>query len=98
MTERYGFGLGSLRLLHPLNDDPIELGGKDNMGETVFMIHGMWGGPWYWGKYAGFLQEKGYHCVTTTLRFHDVDPNSPPDPRLGMTSVERQLEVPVNDN
>lgn len=57
------------------------------MTETIFMIHGMWGGPWYWGKYKSFFEREGYRCLTTTLRFHDVDPEDAPDPQLGTTSL-----------
>jgi pimeloyl-ACP methyl ester carboxylesterase len=57
------------------------------MSETIFMIHGMWGGPWYWENYRSFFEEEGYRCVTTTLRFHDMDPSDAPDPRLGTTSL-----------
>ena len=57
------------------------------MTETIFMIHGMWGGPWYWENYKGLFETAGYHCVTTTLRFHDVEPNDAPDPQLGTTSL-----------
>ncbi len=57
------------------------------MSKTVFMIHGMWGGPWNWDNYKGFFEEKGYRCVVPTLRYHDVDPSSPPHPALGSTSV-----------
>ena len=42
--------------------------------ETIFMIHGMWGGPWYWENYKDFFEQEGYRCVTTTLRFHNMDP------------------------
>jgi len=51
------------------------------------MIHGMSGGAWCWENYKGFFEKKGYHCVTPALRFHDVDPKAPPDPRLGTTSL-----------
>ena len=51
------------------------------------MIHGMWGGGWYWENYERFFQERGYHCVATTLRHHDMDPGGTPDPRLGRTSL-----------
>lgn len=57
------------------------------MSETIFMIHGMWCGAWYWDNYKGFFEDKGYRCVTTTLRFHDVDPGETPHPRLGATSL-----------
>jgi pimeloyl-ACP methyl ester carboxylesterase len=55
--------------------------------KTIVMIHGMWGGGWYWGNYKGFFEGKGYHCITPTLRFHDMDPKEPPNPRLGTTSL-----------
>lgn len=57
------------------------------MTETIFMIHGMWGGAWYWDNYKSFFEAKGYRCVTTTLRFHDMDPKEIPNPQLGTTSL-----------
>jgi pimeloyl-ACP methyl ester carboxylesterase len=57
------------------------------MAETIMMIHGMWGGGWYWENYRKFFEEKGYSCLTPTLRFHDMDPKETPDPRLGTTSL-----------
>jgi pimeloyl-ACP methyl ester carboxylesterase len=55
--------------------------------ETIFMIHGMWVGPWFWDNYIDLFAQAGYHCVATTLRFHDMDPADAPDPRLGATSL-----------
>jgi len=57
------------------------------MPEVIFMIHGMWGGPWHWENYKSVLEREGYRCITTTLRFHDADPKAAPDPRLGTTSL-----------
>jgi len=57
------------------------------MKKTIFMIHGMWGGPWYWENYRKYLEGAGYNCVATTLRYHDMDPQDTPDPRLGTTSL-----------
>ena len=57
------------------------------MSETIFMIHGMWGSEWYWGNYKKFFEDKGYKCVTTTLRYHDIDPKDSPPPELGKTSL-----------
>lgn len=57
------------------------------MAETIVMIHGMCGGGWCWENYKTFFEGKGYHCITPTLRFHDMDPKEPPDPRLGTTSL-----------
>lgn len=62
------------------------------MGETIVMIHGMWGGGWYWENYKSFFEQRGYHCRAPTLRFHDVDPKGPPDPRLGTTSLLDYVE------
>jgi non-heme chloroperoxidase len=58
-----------------------------SMSEVIFMIHGMWGGPWVWENYKSFLEQQGYRCEATTLRFHDMDPKAPPDPQLGKTSL-----------
>ena len=57
------------------------------MADTIFMIHGMWVGSWVWDNYISFFESKGYHCVAPTLRFHDMDPASVPDPRLGRMSL-----------
>ena len=57
------------------------------MTETIFMIHGMWGRAWYWENYKSFFEAKGYHCITTTLRFHDMDPKETPNPQLGTASL-----------
>jgi pimeloyl-ACP methyl ester carboxylesterase len=55
--------------------------------KTIFMIHGMMCGPWVWENYKTFFENRGYRCVTPTLRFHDMDPNDAPDPQLGTVSL-----------
>lgn len=62
------------------------------MTETIVMIHGMWGGGWYWENYKSFFEDKSYQCITPTLRFHDMNPNEFPDPQLGTTSLLDYLE------
>lgn len=57
------------------------------MADTIFMIHGMWGGPWCWENYQRMFEADGYRCVPTTLPYHDMDPQGVPDPRLGTTSL-----------
>ncbi len=57
------------------------------MERNIVMIHGMWGGGWYWEKYIKFFTEKGYQCHAPYLRYHNVDPKAEPDPRLGTTSL-----------
>jgi pimeloyl-ACP methyl ester carboxylesterase len=63
------------------------------MADTIFMIHGMWGGPWYWENYRGVFEREGYRCVSTTLPYHDMDPRGVPDPRLGTASLLDYAEV-----
>ena len=57
------------------------------MSKTIVMIHGMWGGSWYWHNFKQFFEEKGYECLTPVLRYHDVDPKDAPHPELGTTSL-----------
>ncbi len=57
------------------------------MSKTIFMIHGMWGGPWYWANYCRVFEARGYRCIATTLPYHDMTAKSVPDPRLGTTSL-----------
>ncbi len=62
------------------------------MSETVFMIHGMWGGGWYWQNYKNYLEARGYRCVSTTLRHHDVSPDATPHGDLGTTSIKDYVD------
>jgi pimeloyl-ACP methyl ester carboxylesterase len=57
------------------------------MEKMIVMIHGMWGGGWYWENYAKYFEARGYRCVRPTLRFHDMNPQEAPDSRLGTTSL-----------
>jgi pimeloyl-ACP methyl ester carboxylesterase len=57
------------------------------MNKTIMMIHGMGVGGWIWGNYKEFFEQKGYPCLTPILRYHDQDPQSPPHPQLGTTSI-----------
>ncbi len=57
------------------------------MLNTLFMIHGMWTGQWYWDNYKKFFGKKQYKCLAYTLRFHDMDPKDKPDPELGTVSL-----------
>lgn len=57
------------------------------MSKTLFMIHGMWGGGWYWDKFQGYFQERGYRCLTPYLRHHDIAPGDPPPEGLGRTRL-----------
>jgi pimeloyl-ACP methyl ester carboxylesterase len=57
------------------------------MSQTIMMIHGMWQNDWCWHSYKKYFEDKGYHCVTPILRYHDIDPKSDPPPALGTTSI-----------
>ncbi len=57
------------------------------MDDIIVMIHGMWGNSWVWDNYKTFFENKDYICITPTLRYHDMDPNDDPDPRLGSVSL-----------
>lgn len=57
------------------------------MAQTLFLIHGMWGGPWCLENYVSYFGARGYCCRATTLLYHDPAPGIEPDPRLGNTSV-----------
>lgn len=76
------------------------------MNDAVFMIHGMWCGPWCWENYRRTFELAGYRCTTPTLLHHDMDPRAIPDPGLGTTSlldyaqglereIERLREAPI---
>ncbi|MCE5263874.1 MAG: alpha/beta hydrolase [Deltaproteobacteria bacterium] len=55
--------------------------------KTIVMIHGMWGGGWYWENYRKYFEAKGYQCIVPTLRYHDVNPKETPPAGLGTTSI-----------
>lgn len=57
------------------------------MADTLLMIHGMWGGPWYWKGYQRLFEAAGYRTMAITLPYHDKAPNAAPDPHLGSTSL-----------
>ena len=57
------------------------------MSDTLFMIHGMWCGSWYWENYKKFFEKKQYKCFAYTLRYHDMDPKDKPEPKLGTVSL-----------
>jgi len=57
------------------------------MSDTIFMIHGMWGGDWYWQNYIEFFENRGYRCHAGTLRHHTMAPDSEPAAELGRTGI-----------
>ncbi len=63
------------------------------MADTIFMIHGMWGGRWYWENYKRLFEAEGYQSIAATLPYHDMDPQGIPDSRLGTTSLLDYVEA-----
>lgn len=59
----------------------------------ILLIHGMWGGSWYWQPMREYLEQRGYRCIVPTLRYHDRAPGEPPPAELGRLS----LQVYVDD-
>lgn len=57
------------------------------MANTVVMIHGMWGGPWYWSNYRRMFEAADYRCIAVTLPYHDMEHRGTPDARLGNSSL-----------
>ncbi|MGH1370506.1 MAG: alpha/beta hydrolase [Cellvibrionaceae bacterium] len=57
------------------------------MTKTILMIHGMWGGGWYWQPMKEFFEAQGYQCLTPNLRFHDLAIGEEPNPELGTVSI-----------
>ena len=62
------------------------------MCNTIVMIHGMWGGSWYWENFKEYFENIGYKCHTPTLRYHDVSPTDKPDPNLATTSLNDYIQ------
>lgn len=57
------------------------------MTDRILMIHGMWGGAWYWENYRQFFEAAGYACTIPDLRHHGGEPGEPPHADLGTTSL-----------
>lgn len=57
------------------------------MTGTLFMIHGMWAGPWIWDDYRRYFDARGYRCIAATLPYHERTLAQSPDARLGTTSL-----------
>jgi pimeloyl-ACP methyl ester carboxylesterase len=71
---------------------------KLKISKTIFMIHGMWGGGWYWDKFQGYFENRGYRCIMPYLRYHDIKPGDPPPSGLGKTSLldyAEDLEIEI---
>ncbi len=67
------------------------------MADTIFMIHGMWGTSADWDNFRRFFERKGYVCIAPTLPYHDMDPRSTPDQRLGTVSLLDYVEALEED-
>ncbi len=54
---------------------------------TLVMIHGMWGPGPHWAAFTKAFEAAGHTVIAPVLRYHAVDPATPPDPALGKTSL-----------
>ena len=54
---------------------------------TLVMVHGAFCGGWAFDTLKGYFTERGYTCLTPTLRHHDGPPGGPVSPALGTTSI-----------
>ena len=48
----------------------VERPASPNGNPPVLLIHGMFGGEWYWEKYQAFLGQRGYESHAMNLRGH----------------------------
>lgn len=55
--------------------------------QTIVMIHGMYSDVWCWDNFKSYFEQKGYCCLTPTLRYHDMTPETKPAFGLGTTSL-----------
>ncbi len=53
-----------------------------NMKETIFMIHGMWCGPFVWEKFAGYPQGEGARMRHSHPALHEQRADGSPHPEL----------------
>ncbi|WP_018085035.1 alpha/beta hydrolase [Desulfurispora thermophila] len=57
------------------------------MSDTIFMIHGMMCNNLCWENYKNFFVAKNFKCITPNLRYHDMNPEDEPDPRIATTGL-----------
>lgn len=62
------------------------------MTRHLVMIHGMWGGGWYWQPMKTFFEARGYICHTPDLRYHGELSGNTPHPALGTVSIQDYVD------
>lgn len=70
------------------------------MTKNLVMIHGMWGGGWYWQPMKAFFEAQGYVCHTPDLRYHGESAGNTPHPALGtlsLTDYVNDMEALIQD-
>jgi len=67
------------------------------MKDTIYMLHGMWGGGWIWENFKSFFTEKGYLCFNPNLPFHEFKNNENPHASLGKLSINDYVEFLKKD-
>lgn len=62
------------------------------MAKNLVMIHGMWGGGWYWQPMKTFFETRGYICHTPDLRYHGESAGNTPHPAVGTISIQDYVQ------
>lgn len=55
--------------------------------DTIFFISGMWSGKDNFSNFRKYFSSKGYDCVSSTLKYHDIEPDEHPNFLLATTSI-----------
>ncbi|MFH1049807.1 MAG: alpha/beta fold hydrolase [bacterium] len=67
------------------------------MQDTIFMIHGMWGGGWIWENLKDYFSDKGYNCINPSLPYHEAKSSGEPPASLGKIGLYNYLEFLKNE-
>ncbi len=60
--------------------------------ETIFFIPGMWTGKAAFPHFTNYFTEKGYRCINSVLRYHDIEPGEKPDRLLATTGIKDYVD------
>lgn len=66
-----------------------QLAADRRYSHPLLLIHGMFGGAWYWQDYLNFFSERGWDCYAVNLRGHFL---SRPGTELGRVSLLDYVE------
>lgn len=55
--------------------------------DTIFFISGMWSGKENFTNFRQYFSSKGYNCVSSILKYHNIEKDEQPDTLLATTSI-----------